>query len=233
MSFTREERRAIIKAPRLHISPRNSKLGNIPSFNSLPTDAPILLKNGEPATFLSGTCHHCEECKGKCYAVRTVKMYPQVARAYSENTVLQKHNPARLKKLLNDWLTVSEPRYFRFFVSGDFYAAADTAVLLNTARRHEGTRFYAYTKNTRLIEDYAARHGMPSNVTILASVWGNNHITGEYPRFIYDDLTREELRNVWHCPAVSPTGHKTGVTCMQCKACIRAKAGDKIAVYAH
>jgi ferredoxin len=233
--YAYDEAREMLKRPKLSISPKNAKLGNIPSFSSLPTDGYIRLSDGRTVAdgLITGTCTNCAECAKSCYAARPVKMYPATAKAWAQNTILQKIYPSRLGMLLDDWLNLNEPRYFRFFVSGDFFAPADTAVLLNTARRHTETKFYAYTKNTALIEDYSARHGMPANVTILASEWNNNPITGDYPRFIYDDLTREELRNVWHCPAVSPTGHKTGVTCIQCKACIRAKAGDKIAVYAH
>lgn len=233
--FTREERLDMLKRPQLHISHGNKKLGNIPSFSSLPGNEYLAMKNGRVVAdgIIKGTCNNCAACIDECYAVRTVKLYPQAAKAYAENTILQTCWPSRLGEQLDNWLSLNQPRYFRFFVSGDFNAAADTAVILNTVARHPETQFYTYTKNTGAIEDYKAGHVIPGNITVLASEWDNNPIYGDYPHFIYDNGSSPALRNVKHCPAVAPNGRATGTTCLQCKQCIHAQAGERIAVYAH
>ena len=49
--------------------------------------------------------------------------------------------------------------------------------------------------------------------------------------FFYDDNTDDRFVGAAHCPAIDRDGHETGVTCAQCRRCM--KHGSKTAVYSH
>ena len=95
--------------------------------------------------------------------------------------------------------------------------------------------FYTYTKRYAWLEKYVKENGdLPSNLVISVSIWHNNYDNPlGFPEFIYDDLTDSSLRDIPHCKAVNEDGSESGITCAQCKMCIKAKKGSKIAVYAH
>jgi hypothetical protein len=121
---------------------------------------------------------------------------------------------------------------FRWHVGGEFFSKEYMQAVYEFCANHPETRFYAYTKRFDWLEEL--NEFKPSNLIINVSIWHKNYNNPlNYPEFIYDDGTEKELENVPHCPAVDKAGHETGITCSKCRRCFKAKAGDKIAVYAH
>lgn len=89
---------------------------------------------------------------------------------------------------------------------------------------------------------------VPENLVINLSEWHGN--INDYIRntensekigalfdslniFAYDDNTSQSefAKTLIHCPAIDKTGHETGITCAQCRRCMRK--GNKTAVYQH
>lgn len=233
----------------LHISRGNSKC-NVPYFSTNP-GAGFLTITGEKATHkgetvgnMPGTCGGvCQGCgiqpdgkNGGCYGIRDCMRFPgSTGKACNDNTYLAMKEPAKLAALLNAWLAINEPRYFRIHEAGEFFSFRYFCMWVDVIKNNPGTRFYFYTKHSDFLARYAAEYGeLPANCSALVSIW---HDTVANPtgaaEFVYDDGTEEYARYLPHCPAVDANGKKTGVTCMECKRCMNAKPGDRIAVYAH
>lgn len=234
---------ATVDNAKLYISNGNSKTGNIPYFSTNP-GAGFMMITGEKSKHygefvgnMPGTCAGvCDGCEGCCYAVRDYKKNMTTAgKAWNSNTYLAMREPARLKAELLNWLEINEPRYFRIHESGEFFSYNYFLMWVEIAQNNPFTIFYTYTKHSEFIERYERETGpLPVNLVILVSIWHDTvkNYT-DAPEFIYDDGTEEYVKYIDHCPAVDANGHKTGITCRQCKKCMRAKKGDKIAVYAH
>ena len=228
--------------PRLHVSRGNVKTGAIPSFNLVPGDGYEVTRDGHYIAPVFGTCKGvCDGCKSSCYARRIYRMQrPTIVRAWAENTLLARLYPFEFQTLMRAWLKENEPRYFRLHVSGEFDNWTYFKIWVNIARWCRGTIFYTYTKRTDFLERYERDYGrLPDNFVIQVSMWHDTveNPTGA-PAFIYDDGT-EDLEHIPHCPAVAKPkkpgtlGHKTGVTCQQCKRCMKVGKGAMTAVYAH
>lgn len=232
------EKRAT-RAAQVSISRKNAKLGNIPSFSTLPTGGIIRLASGELATATRGTCAGCcSSCESACYAVRSVKQYTQTARAWAENTRVIREKPGALYEAVRDYCAKHAPRYFRVHVSGEFDQGVAGTVELATwcklAREFPKTTFYAYTKRADLIEEW--RDQIPANFKILLSMWGGTvRAVDGFAQFHYDDGKQgKAVDTMRHCPAVAKDGtRREGLTCEKCSLCMRLKPGEAIAVYAH
>lgn len=227
----------------LHVSTGNRKTGLLPYFSINPGEGYAIIANpkskhaGHAVGNMPGTCGGvCSGCEKHCYAKRDYMLHNNSAgRSWNENTYLAMKEPARLKELLNAWIALNEPRYFRIHEAGEFFNFRYFLLWGEVARENPATIFYAYTKHSDFLKRYTDEYGeLPANLVILVSIWKDTveNFTGA-PEFIYDDGTEESVKYVTHCPAVTPEGKQTGVTCIQCKKCMRAKPGDKIAVYAH
>ena len=91
-----------------------------------------------------------------------------------------------------------------------------------------------HEKKKEQVEDTLKEKELPTNLSILISIWHKNYDNPyNLPEFIFDDHSDPELQKIPHCPAVDEHGHETGITCASCKKCVYAKKGDKIAVYEH
>lgn len=235
---------------RLNISAGNSKTGLIPYFSTNPGAGYITITNpksehyGKAVGNMPGTCGGvCAGCgnvepgkKCPCYAINDYKRHNNTCgKSWNENTYLAMKEPAKLKAALNAWLALNEPRYFRIHESGEFFNYRYFLLWIDVIRENPETKFYFYTKHSDFLKRYADEFGdLPGNVAALVSIWHDTveNFTGA-AEFIYDDHTEEYVKYIPHCPAVDFNGHKTGITCAQCKMCMNAKPGDKIAVYAH
>ena len=106
--------------------------------------------------------------------------------------------------------------------------------MIELAKNNPYVQFYTYTKRYSWIEDTLKEKELPTNLSILISIWHKNYDNPyNLPEFIFDDHSDPELQKIPHCPAVDEHGHETGITCASCKKCVYAKKGDKITVYEH
>lgn len=223
----------------LHVQDGNRKVGKgIYTVNLLPGSKPLTLKNGTVLTNITGSCVGCCEncCEKNCYAIRYVKYHHNTCvNSYAENTVLARHDIKTFFNELQLFIDRSMVACIRYHASGEIPNYNYLVHMAKIAEENPTITFYTYTKRYSWLEKYVKENGdLPNNLVILVSIWKNNYNNPlNFPEFIYDDLSDPSLKDIIHCPAVDSKGHETGIQCAKCKMCLRAKKGDKIAVYAH
>lgn len=231
------------------ISQGNMKLGNIPQFNTLPGDEPLKLKNGQVLTNIKGTCGGCcTDCKASCYAIRSACLHHNATiKAWGGNTVIARTDPKKVKKEIKEFCQKNIVKYFRFHTSGEFESIEQIKLYCEICNEIDDVIFYVYTKRFDLIYKYFVIEGneLPDNFIINLSEWHGNieefkrncrYNTSFFDKlnvFAYDDNCEKAAyaSTLVHCPAIDKTGHETGITCAQCRRCM--KHGSKTAVYAH
>lgn len=216
----------------------NAKLGKgIYAVNLLPGDLPLSLKDGTQLTNVAGSCAGCcSGCKTDCYAVSDAKRYHNtVIPSQGKNTLLARFDRPRFFADVQRFIDYNMIAAIRVHSSGEFLSYEYFCDWMELARKNNEIAFYCYTKRFNFVERYlAAGNVIPDNFTINMSIWKNNYDNPhKLPEFIYDDGSQPELEDVLHCPAVDRDGRKTGMTCAACRLCIKAKPGQRIAVYAH
>jgi hypothetical protein len=136
----------------IHISPGNTKIGNVPSFSFPP----------------HVTCATDVPCRKQCYAWRLSRTRPTVQAAWQRNLTLWQNSPIGLELQINRYLDEKRPPLFRWFVSGDFPDKKFALLVRDLAVVHHYTRFMAYTKRWR---EWGAICNTPDNLTIRFSRW--------------------------------------------------------------
>lgn len=222
---------------RLHTTRGNVKIGEILSWSLVPGSGIITYADGVHVTDVAGTCDGCcEHCEKACYARGSFMRYPSCQIAWSENTLLYRIDPdgffGDLRKSIVRYSgdlvrghvagEIPDREYLRRLVemAGDLYRICPDKII------------YLYTKRYAWVNDWIRDHGMwTPNLQISFSMW-HDPVPNPYglPLFIYDDGYDPVVAAMPHCPAVSKTGKKTGVTCDRCMRCPR---GLTTAVYAH
>lgn len=221
------------------ISKGNSKMGNIPAFNLLPSDEFLKLGNSTQLTNIIGTCgKHCELCKNDCYAVRYIKFHHNATvKGYAGNTVIMRQDPDKLRTEIKEFCDKNIVKYFRFHTSGELESIEQLKTYCDICKDIPDVIFYIYTKAFEILEQYLEKdEEFPNNLVVNLSEWGDNlecvseYLFGRCNIFIYDDCTRN-LNGIYHCPAFDKDGHETGVTCAMCRRCMKKR--NVTAVYAH
>lgn len=218
----------------------NSKLGKkVFAFNLMPGNKPISTKNKGELTNVWGTCGGCcDGCEGSCYAVRDARLHHnKVIPSVGKNTVIMRHDMDKGFKQIKEALIKNKAKVLRWQSSGEILNYNYLLHMIKLAVEMPDVQFYFYTKRFAFIEKYAKDHGaFPKNLVCNISEWKGN--TNAYQldglnKFVYDDGTDTALEKLVHCPAVDKKGHKTGVTCAECKRCFSGNKGIITAVYDH
>lgn len=223
----------------LHIQNGNKKTGKgIYLVNLLPGSEPLTKKDGTQLTNIQGSCVGCCEncCESDCYAIRyTVFHHNSCVPSYADNTVLARHDVDTFFDELQQFIDRSMVAAIRYHAAGEIVSYKYLCKMAEIAENNPTIIFYTYTKRYAWLEKYVKENGsFPANLVISVSIWHNNYDNPlGFPEFIYDDGSDESLKNIPHCKAVSESGTETGITCAQCKMCLKAKHGQQIAVYAH
>lgn len=235
----------------ISISQRNGKLGNIPQFNTLPGDEILSLSNGKPLTNITGTCKgHCSDCKSACYAIRAALYHHNSAiPAWGRNTVILRNDPDKVKREIKDFCNKNIVKYFRFHTAGELESIDQLKLYCEICEENPDVVFYIYTKRFDILAQYFGymNNPVPENFIINLSEWHGNindfiYETDDIVKignlfesmniFAFDDHKKDSyVATLIHCPAIDKTGHETGVTCAQCRRCM--KKGSKTAVYEH
>ena len=129
------------------VSPRNSKVGNIPSFSTLPGSGLMTLSDGRAVVDVHGTCGSaCSACERHCYAVRMAKYRHNTARAWARNTLMIRAGYFdRLKRAILAHIDLNDRPFFRFHVAGELETAAQFCVYCEIAEARPLVRFALYT----------------------------------------------------------------------------------------
>ena len=221
----------------VHIQDGNRKLGKgIYTINLLAGDKPLTKLDGTQLTNIPGTCKDCcENCIDDCYAIRTQIFRNNNIPSWADNTILATQEIETFFNEIQQFIDRSMIAAIRFHSFGEVPSFEYLVNMVRLAENNPTIIFYTYTKRYKWIERYLEEHkAFPSNLIVNVSIWHKNYDNPyNLPEFIYDDGSEEDVAKLLHCPAVDKRGHETGMVCSKCKRCLRAKNGDKIAVYAH
>lgn len=228
------------------ISKGNQKMGNIPQFNTLPGNVPLRKKDGTLLCNIHGTCSkYCKHCSKDCYAIRSaIYHHNSIISAWGRNTVLLRNDPHKVHLAINEYCRKNVVKYFRFHSSGELESYKQLLMYIEICKDNPDVTFYIYTKAFDILQEYfnmldATGGSMPDNFIINLSEWHGNLVDLLYKKFFrdcnvfaFDDGEAGPLVESYvHCPAVNEKGFETGVTCAQCRRCM--KRGNFTAVYAH
>ena len=144
---------------KLHVQPKNSKLGNI--WN-------ISLPAVETCGGLSAACAGPD---GKCYVLKIYKRRPNVLKAHQNNYVgiLEALDNGEELELPTK---VKDGDVFRLHVAGDFFDSAYVYAWMRLMINNPNIQFFAYTRSGRMAEMVAPLHELAElpNMTLLLSV---------------------------------------------------------------
>jgi len=205
-------KRTVENVLKVSISNGNKKMGFIPSV-SLP---PVV------------TCHNCETCAKKCYAVKLCRIYKSVRDAYNRNhEILIKDRNAYFEQVK---AVAMINRNFRWHVSGDIVDMDYLDRMCKIARECKRTQFLAFTKNYNDVNEYFTNHRKPKNLQIIFSLPFNG----------------QKVDNVHNFPTATvilkgntpdPSHKVCGGNCQECACrgvgCWELKKGETIAFFEH
>lgn len=227
-------------AMRISLVKGNSKLGKgVFAYNLLPGDQPLSTKDKGQLTNVRGTCSGCcDGCEKYCYAVKDARRYHNTCiPSLGKNTVIMQNNMEDGFAQIKDELLTKKAKVLRWHSSGEIISYDYLLHMVKMAVELPDVKFYFYTKRFEFMERYLNECGcLPENLICNISEWNGNtdgyHLEG-LNKFVYDDGTDPDIARFVHCPAVDKNGHKTGVTCDQCKRCFSKNDGRITAVYNH
>lgn len=197
---------------RISVSPGNQKIGYIPSVSLPPV---ITCANG---------CKYAQ----KCYAAKLCRFRPSVRNAYKRNLDILENDPACY------WFQVKAAamvtKYFRFHVSGDIPNVEYLENMVHIANELSETRFLAFTKQYKIVNDYITAGGViPENLQLIFSAWPGMPMDNPHGMPVANVIFKGET------PAES--WKICGGNCAECACrgvgCWELKPGECIAFYEH
>jgi len=167
---------------KMAISKGNRKIGRVMNV-SLP---PLL------------SCANCSGCSKLCYDIKACLQYPDtVIDARMRNfAILQKDREEYFRRI-NDAISRRRlHKFFRWHVAGDIIDADYFARMVEIARRHPDFKFWTYTKNYAVVNEWVDKNGrdaLPANLSVMFSEWrgmpmDNPHGFPEF-RVVFKDET--------------------------------------------
>lgn len=135
---------------KISISKGNMKIGETPNISSTP----------------GLTCRNNKYCMKRCYAMKAYRLYPNVRKAWNNNTrVLRGKDTSWINQVI-DFCTREQPDFFRFHVAGDVETQRQLNNYFKIANSCPNTKFILFTKNFKL--NYKEQ---PKNMKTIFSVW--------------------------------------------------------------
>ena len=204
-----------VDAIKMCISSGNRKIGRVMNV-SLP---PII------------TCTNCSECKHFCYDIKACLQYPgTVIDARVRNyIVLMKDRQEYFERIDRAISRRRKNKYFRWHVAGDIIDADYFARMIGTARRHKDFKFWTYTKNYNVVNEFCrvnGRDAIPGNFSIMFSEWDGMPLENPYNFPVF--TVKMQAGNKNHPEAYFDGLYKCPGNCDVCKAngrgCIYAES---------
>lgn len=222
--------------------------GNIKLGDSMATWSTLMgshdINIPELGQAVKGTCQNCAGCEKDCYVKKSYR-YPSVKYSHARNTLglrnaidkVFKDLDAQLKKAKN------KIKIVRLNQSGELENEDQFGRWCRLAENHPETKFYIYTKMYDLVIPGLLAGKVPSNFTILFSIW-HDQGAAEYEMvkhlknvkaFIYDDGEDLTVEPKVYCAAYDSNGklnHEE--TCQKCGKCyVNVDAWKEVGCKAH
>jgi hypothetical protein len=184
---------------RVTISRGNRKLGAIMNVSTAPVEC---CPKGIPCA------------RGGCYALKSVRLYPQTRKAWAKNARIAKANPRSYFSQIANSIADRRPRLFRWHVAGDILNVSYLRQMCSIAAHHPRTQFLAFTKAFDIVNAYENTMALPRNLTVIFSAWPGMRIDNphRHPIAWMQDGTEDRVRE----DAVRCPGH-----CETCGICFR------------
>ena len=181
----------------LHISPGNTKMGNIPSF-SLPA-----------ITTCPGSTPLCRK---HCYANRNAQMYKDTAECYKRNHA--EAEQSNFLETLGHHIHTLNARYFRIHVCGDFYDQRYLNIWTYIGKEFPNMDFLAFSKSFHL--DYS---NAPNNLNVIWSVFPDTEMSTvpSGPR-AFTDFSETHV-DAPYAPGITDSAIKCAGLCTTCGTC--------------
>lgn len=216
----------------------NIKMGKILSWSTLMSDYKIKKLTGV-LKGISGTCGNCSGCVKDCY-VRASYRFPGVIHSHAINTYGLRHQLEKVENDLYEQLCHTSIETVRINQSGELENDEQFAMWCRLASKFPDKKFYIYTKMFGIAVPALKAGNVPSNFTVLLSVWHHCGVEEfesvknmpNVKAFMYDD-GETELATKIYCKAYDEKGHLDHEhTCESCRLCYDSKA-KVIGCHAH
>lgn len=217
----------------------NIKLGTTTwTFSKLATNEVFTSKLGT----CKGSCgKYCDGCKGSCY-VRSSYRYPSVILGHMRNTLAFREDLAQAFSDLYLQLARAKkkPMMVRINQSGELESKEEFEAWCDLASCFPETKFWLYTKAYDIVTDPLMQGQVPSNMTVLISVW-HEYGTDTFEKlqhldnvkaFAYcDGFDYKEafgLDITTKCNAYEGRKLNHEITCERCQKCFNRLASCKV-----
>lgn len=156
------------------------------------------------------TCANCGECKHFCYDIKACLQYPKtVIAARMRNTVIMWRDMEEYFSRIDKAISRRRVnKFFRWHVAGDIVSRKYLANMVKLARKYPDFKFWTYTKNYDLVNEYVRIHGgtraaaIPGNLSIMFSEWKGLPMNNPYnfPVFACRFPDEPIPAGFFHCP---------------------------------
>lgn len=162
------------------------------------------------------TCGNCSGCSRYCYDIKACLQYPNtVIDARMRNTVLAQRDMALYFHLIDEHITHSRCRFFRWHVAGDIINSLYFAGMVTEALRHPDVTFWTYTKMYSIVNEYIDTMGpLPDNLHVMFSKWDGMPMNNPHGLPVF--ACKLKAGNADHVPF--ETMHRCPGNCDVCKA---------------
>jgi Gene product 88 len=181
------------------ISRGNRKLGAIMNVSTEPVQC---CPKGIP----------CAE--GGCYALKSLRLYPQTRKAWAKNGRIAKTNPRSYFSQIANSIAERKPRRFRWHVAGDILNVDYLRRMCTIAAQNPSTQFLVFTKAFHIVNAYENTGALPGNLAVIFSAWPGMRIDnphGHRIAWMQDGTENRVPQNVIECPG----------NCEHCGICFR------------
>ena len=197
-----------------NISEKNTKMGNVLSFSTLPYR--MCRKDIELP------------CAPNCYAAKICRLRKNVAKSWGDNTAMVEAEMFdEITSDIMDAIAFRHAKLFRWFVGGDIYSDKVMEMMIAIANSCPDTKFMCFTKFYDIAEKY--HEEIPENLNIVLSAWKELQPTDAqkqlFPVNYYND--GEEDCQV---PVMATV---CGGDCEHCQLCFNMKGGESVTIYKH
>ena len=117
------------------------------------------------------TCNPEAPCFKKCYARRGRFCFTTVHNSLMRNLTSYYADPKRFFSVIS--AESGTYKYFRWFSSGDIVDPAFFNGMIRVAKANPDTKYLCFTKQYKIVNDYADHHRIPKNLNVVFSTWGS------------------------------------------------------------